>query len=141
MARTQLSKKDLHLPLNNKSLDTLRSKMIDHDDALDAAIGDTAELTPPLVTAGAVDPTKRVTRLSVTGTQAYTLANGTKIGQRVVVRCVVAATTPAGTLTPASVSNYTSVLFATVSGFAEFIWNGTAWIIGACSGVTVNGVA
>lgn len=48
---------------------------------------------------GALDLTVRLTELSVTGTDAYTLAAPTFPGQEKCVRCVLAASTPAATLT------------------------------------------
>lgn len=48
---------------------------------------------------GALDLTVRLSELSVTGTDAYTLAAPTFAGQEKCVRCVLAASTPAATLT------------------------------------------
>jgi hypothetical protein len=52
--------------------------------------------------AGACDLTKYLTELTISGTKAYTLAAPTVAGQRKRVRCVSAASTPAGTLTVSS---------------------------------------
>lgn len=52
--------------------------------------------------AGALDPTKYVTELSVSATKAYTLAAPTQVGQRKRVVCVAATSTPLGTLTISS---------------------------------------
>jgi hypothetical protein len=49
--------------------------------------------------AGALDLTKYVTELTVSGTKAYTLAAPTVAGQRKRIVCVSAASTPLGTLT------------------------------------------
>lgn len=51
------------------------------------------------VTAGVVSTAVYKTELSVTGTQAYTIAAPTVAGQRKRIECRVAATVPAGTLT------------------------------------------
>jgi len=51
------------------------------------------------VTSGALSLNPQFTYLSVTGTQAYTLAAGTYVGQRKIIECTVAASTPVGTLT------------------------------------------
>lgn len=48
---------------------------------------------------GACSLDKLITELSVTGTDAYTLAAPTRTGQRKIIRCVLAASTPAATLT------------------------------------------
>lgn len=52
--------------------------------------------------AGALDLTKLVTELTVSGTKAYTLAAPTVAGQRKVIQCVSAASTPLGTVTISS---------------------------------------
>ena len=52
--------------------------------------------------AGALDPTKYVTELTVSGTKAFTLAAPTQVGQRKRVVCVAATSTPLGTLTISS---------------------------------------
>jgi hypothetical protein len=88
-----------------------------------------------LVTSGAVGLT-RSTRLSVTGTVAFTLANGTELGQRKSLRCTIAAGTPVGTLTPASASGFATILFDAVGETAELEWNGTAWEIVNTVGAT-----
>lgn len=55
-----------------------------------------------VVTAGALSLGTQITELSVTGTKAYTIAAPTSVGQTKVVRCTVAASIPAGTLTVSS---------------------------------------
>lgn len=51
---------------------------------------------------GALDLTRPLTELTVSGTKAYTLAAPTFPGQRKRVRCVAASATPLGTLTVSS---------------------------------------
>lgn len=51
------------------------------------------------ITSGAANTGVDTTYLSVTGTQAYTLADGTYVGQKKNIECTVAASTPIGTLT------------------------------------------
>lgn len=87
------------------------------------------------VTSGAVSTTLPFTDLSVTGTQAYTLADGPAgvAGMVKTIRCTVAATTPVGTLTIASpettagmVTSATFV-FNTVGQELVLRWSGTKW--------------
>lgn len=52
--------------------------------------------------AGALDLAKIVTELTVSGTKAYTLAAPTVAGQRKIIRCVSAASSPIGTVTISS---------------------------------------
>ncbi len=81
------------------------------------------------VTSGAVNPAVPASYLSVTGTQAYTLANGTTIGQRKRIECVVAATTPVGTLTinDAATGEPTTHVFVAVGQMLEMEWTATGW--------------
>ncbi len=102
-----------------------------------ALVTEAALLTavPNTVTSGALGVTTRTTFLSVTGTVAYTLANGTFQGQRKSLRCTVAATSPAGTLTPTTVTGFTSILFDAVEDAVELEWYTTSgWHI-----VKING--
>jgi len=67
-------------------------------------------------------------RLNVSGTMAFTLPDGTVIGQRKRVRCVAAASTPLATLTvttPETATNYacsSTFVFDTIGQAVEFEW-------------------
>jgi hypothetical protein len=107
--------------------------------ALSAArIGSEALKVTTIAAAGAIDPTSDIVIATITGTTAYTLANGTKIGQRIrIVAASASSGTPNATITPA-----TPVQFATVSAigavgdFVELIWTATGWLPQASNGVT-----
>ncbi len=83
--------------------------------------------------AGALNPGVRTTMLSVTGTVAYTLADGSYAGQIKRVQCIVAATTPLGSLTIASPETTAGLAcaavftFTTVGQAIELLWTGTKW--------------
>lgn len=80
------------------------------------------------VTSGALSLTKK-TLLSTTGTQAYTLADGTAAGQRKIIECTVAATTPLGTVTittPAGSEPATHV-FTAVGQVLVLEWQAPGW--------------
>lgn len=83
--------------------------------------------------AGAISVSIPTTHLSVTGTVAYTLADGTFAGQRKTILCTVAATSPLGTVTiasPETLAGYVvsaTHVFDTVSQGLELIWSGTKW--------------
>lgn len=82
-----------------------------------------------LVTSGALSASGKYSQLSVTGTQAYTLANGTVTGQVKVIECTVAASTPVGTLTittPAGTEPATHV-FTQPGQQLTLQWTGAAW--------------
>jgi hypothetical protein len=89
------------------------------------------------VTSGALSLTIPTTYLSVTGTQAYTLAAPTGVqagaGLRKKIVCTVAASTPAGTLTvssPDATSGFvcqSTFFFDNVGQTLEFEWTGSAW--------------
>lgn len=82
-------------------------------------------------TSGALTSTVGKSYLSITGTQAFSQADGTYIGQKKVIECAVAATTPVGTLTIAtgfgSVANVTHV-FSAVGQRLELEWTATGWL-------------
>jgi hypothetical protein len=81
------------------------------------------------VTSGAVSTSIGETYLSVTGTQAYTLADGSSVGQRKRIECTVAATIPAGTLTinDAATGEPTSWVFNAVGQMIELEWTAAGW--------------
>jgi hypothetical protein len=92
----------------------------------DLGVADTA-------TSGTISLTTRITNLSVTGTVAFTLPNGTIAGQRKRVLCTVAASTPAGTLTVTTPEDTAGIVcpstfvFHAVGQAIDFIWSGTKW--------------
>jgi hypothetical protein len=104
---------------------------------------------PETVTSGALSLYTRVSLLSVTGTQAYALADGIYVGQRKTVICSVAASTPAGTLTPATTPDEATHFFSAVGETLELEWVGaTGWKVlsrylyqGAAETVTTGAVS
>lgn len=85
--------------------------------------------TADTATSGTLQLTSFCTFLSVTGTVAFTLPNGTIAGQRKRLECITAATSPVGTVTvttPAS-GQASSWIFNTVGQAVEFVWDGSAW--------------
>ncbi len=81
------------------------------------------------VTSGALNPDIAESYLSVTSTVAFTLADGTRIGQRKRIEVTVAATSPAGTLTinDAYASQPTAWVFTEVGQMIEIEWTATGW--------------
>lgn len=90
------------------------------------------------VTSGALSLFVETSIVSVTGTQAYTLADGWYRGQKKRVYVSVAASTPDGTLTPASFADGTSLDLDAVSESAELVWDGSAWQLTELNGATVT---
>lgn len=92
----------------------------------DLGVADTA-------TSGTISLTTRITNLSVTGTVAFTLPNGTIAGQRKRVLCTVAASIPAGTLTVTTPEDTAGIVcpstfvFDTVGQAIDFVWSGSKW--------------
>lgn len=87
------------------------------------------------VTSGAMSIHTERTVASVTGTVAFTLAAGTRPGQRKFIQCTTAASTPHGTLTPAAVVGYATLEFNLTTHFAILEWTGAAWAIVATNAV------
>ncbi len=68
---------------------------------------------------GAVSIVKRTTRFTVSGTKAWTLADGATAGQRKTLFCVSQASTPVGVVTPAHASGFTTITFGASSANAS----------------------
>lgn len=85
--------------------------------------------------AGAISTTLPITELTVSGTKAYTLADGPAgvAGMRKIIRCVSAASTPLGTVTIASPDDTAGFVCASAFTFnaagqsLELLWTGTKW--------------
>lgn len=79
---------------------------------IDALTADLAagEAIDAVSASGALSLTRVRTELSTTGTDAYTLAAPTFTNQRKVITCVLAASTPAGTLTVSSPDDTTGFI-------------------------------
>lgn len=91
------------------------------------------------VTSGALSLYTRTSLISVTGTQAYTLANGTFEGQRKSLRVTVAASTPDGTLTPATFADGTSIDLDAVNEAVELEYHDTGgWRVVHITGATIT---
>lgn len=78
------------------------------------------------VTTGAISVLTRTSLISVTGTVAYTLADGIFEGQRKSIRCSVAATTPDGTITPTTLAAGTTLDMDAVNESYELEWHAAA---------------
>lgn len=85
--------------------------------------------TEETVTSGALSLNAKYSYLSVTSTQAYTLAAGTYVGQEKIIECTVAATTPLGTLTLADAYGSESLthVFTAVGQKLKLEWRTTGW--------------
>ncbi len=91
------------------------------------------------VTAGALSVSTRTSLVSVTGTQAYTLADGIREGQVKKIRVIVAATTPDGTLTPATFADGTSLDLDAVNEYVELEWHSPdGWHVVDIDGATIT---
>lgn len=138
-ARTNLTEREVRNHLNQGGRSSLRAKLNEHDAGLDAVTGTAGS---ELVAAnGALDPTIALTFLSIDGTKAYTLAAGTKVGQRKMIRCTAAINTPAGTVSGTFLNGAaaaTSLAFNAVDDVAQLVWNGTAWAISLVISVTIT---
>ena len=80
-------------------------------------------------TGGAISVTNYFTTINTdAGGDAFTLADGTQIGQLKLVRLVADGGGDA-VITPANLSGGTTVTFGDAGDEAEFIWDGTEWIL------------
>lgn len=105
------------------------SIMLQQSKAIESGISNGAAPLESGLLSGAVSVVKRSSTLAVSGTVAYTLANGTRVGQRKTITADTAASTPHGVLTPATGSGWTSADFTTARGSLELEWISAGWRI------------
>lgn len=124
-----------------KNLANFRQEQIDALTA-DLAAG---EAVDAVSASGACSLTKVNTELTVSGTKAYTLAAPTRVNQRKVIRCVSAASTPAGTLTVSSPDTTAGFIcpatfFFDIAG-QEITLEATSALLWRCVGIRRKGGA
>lgn len=83
---------------------------------------------------GAISPSTYETHLEVDGTDAFTMGDGSYIGQRKRITCITAANTPLGTVTlngaqAAFSTEPTAHVFTAVGQAIEWEWTATGWKI------------
>ncbi len=76
--------------------------------------------------AGACNVTTFCTKVTSTGANALTLADGVVIGQLKKIQLIVDGGD--ATLTPSNLADGTTIVFADVGDFALLCWNGTDWV-------------
>jgi hypothetical protein len=131
MARTSLTGRQCRLP--NKLVD----KLTEHDVSLDAIMGDGVLAVSEVVAAnGAISVVTPVTELNLSGTKTYTLAAGTKHGQKKRIYVSTAASTPNLTITGnfyLQGAQKTSIAHSSAAALdgVDLIWDSTvaAWQI------------
>lgn len=98
---------------------------------------DASNVVNAIAAPGAINPAFRYHTLAVDGTDAFTLADGTYIGQVVNVFCLAGTNIPVGTITPATPLGYATVSsLGALGDSVRFEWNGSGWIVTASFGVT-----
>ena len=83
---------------------------------------------------GAINLTTLVTEITTTGTDAYTLADGT-VGQLKIISMV--ADGGNGTVTPTTFANGTTITFDAVNETVTLVYGATGWVVLALQGATV----
>lgn len=97
------------------------------------------QVVPPTVTTGAIDPDVAATRITVDSTQAYTLADGTTEGQRIMLSVLAATSTPDGTLTPVTFADGTSIDLDAVGESVTLEWHASGgWHVVMLAGATLT---
>jgi hypothetical protein len=84
---------------------------------------------------GAINVTQEFTSINTTGTDAYTLANGSE-GQRKTI--IMNGDSGNGTLTPSNVLGFSDIEFTAVGQSVTLVFLNTKWNIVASYGVTIN---
>jgi hypothetical protein len=92
---------------------------------------------------GALSPSMPVSFLDISGTRAYTLANGTYAGTIKYISVKNGVHTPAGTLTPVTTSGtWNTAAFNATGQSLTLLWDGAGWVIlGRQSGVAASATA
>lgn len=88
---------------------------------------------------GALSVLTHITRLTtIDGTDAFTLAAGLFVGQpKAVIVNVVGANTPVGTVTPSPATTPATVTaLGALGDSAEWVWNGSLWVLVSSFGCT-----
>ncbi len=106
----------------------------EHASALDTIGAPSTGAPTETITTGAATLTTLYTRLSTTGTKAYSLADGTVDGQEHIFEEITAATSPLGTLTVATMDTAGGgvnalFVFTAVGQRLHLQWTGSAWHI------------
>lgn len=138
MARTSVTARELR-NRNPATRATVLAKLAESDAALDAVCDSTGN--EHVTAAGALSVTCFLTTLAISGTMAFTLAAGTKTGQHKAIRCITAASTPAGTVTGAFVNGVTaatSIAMNAAEDTVHLVWNGSAWAISLAISVSIT---
>ena len=100
---------------------------IDITGSLDTT-GITTTSTVAHTAAGAIPITARTVNMTVSGTTAYTLADGGD-GQEITLTCVAATSTPDGTITPASRNGFATLDMDAVGETFHLIFTNSKWNI------------
>jgi hypothetical protein len=90
------------------------------------------------IEATAVSLLTRLSRVTVDGTDALTLADGLYIGQIKHIIVVATDNTPVGTLTPTSLEGFSTITLDAVGESVTLVWNGSNWDPIAVAGATLN---
>lgn len=92
---------------------------------------------------GALSPSIPVSFLDISGTKAYTLANGTYAGTIKYISVKNSENTPDGILTPVTTSGtWNTAAFNTTGQSLTLLWDGAGWVIlGRQSGVAASATA
>lgn len=91
--------------------------------------------TESVSASGACDPNVPITLLTISGTKAYTLADGKYFGQKKCIACASASGSPAGTLTittPSTTTGYvpsSTFFFDTAGQCVDLVWLSGGWIV------------
>ena len=138
MARTPLTHREAEAD-NHATEELVKVKLAEHDAALDAVCDTTGN--EDVTAAGALNPAIFLSTITIANTVAFTIAAGTKIGQRKMVRVKAVSGSPAGTVTGAFINGAaaaTSIAFNAAEDTVELVWNGTAWAIALAISVSIT---
>lgn len=138
MARTALTSREVKAD-NQATRALLQAKLAEHDASLDAV--DDQVGNEDLTSAGAINPAIHLTTLTIANTVAWTLAAGTKIGQRKMIRVKAVSGSPVGSVAGTFVNGATaatSIALNAAEDTVGLVWNGTAWAVSLAISVSIT---
>lgn len=77
--------------------------------------------------AGAITVNQYKTEITTTGADAFTMVDGTSIGQKKKIKLIVDGGD--ATLTPSNLSGGTTITFSAVGDEVLLVWDGTEWVL------------
>ena len=101
------------------------------------ALGEIARGAEAVAGPGAIGVTTGSSQLTIVGTDAMTLADGTLLGQRKSIVITVGTSTPIAVITPVNFADGATATLTAEGASVTLEWDGTDWFTVSGSGLTI----